>query len=307
MTGSSYLPVSGNVGIATIRTGDKPLEVFSGIVLANYFAEMQIPLVSGRAFDARDRAGTQPVAIVNETLVRRLGVPIAGVGASLVVTGIDGKTTETRQVVGVSRDTRSSGGDTRARPELYVPFAQLPYPQMNLIVRTRVPSDPRIGAAIREAVTAIDGEQMADRLMPLADMLDTRVATWRFGAWLLGVFAVMAVILAAIGLGASIAWWVAQRTREIGVRMALGARPAQVTRVFMRQGLALTALGVALGLGGAAATTRFLQSWLYGVTPLNPAAFASSSLGLLAIAAVASYVPARRAARVDPLVALRAE
>jgi ABC-type antimicrobial peptide transport system permease subunit len=143
--------------------------------------------------------------------------------------------------------------------------------------------------------------------VPLADLLDDRVDTWRFGAWLLGVFAGMALLLAAVGLASSIAWWVAQRTREIGVRVALGAPPARVTRMFLRQGLALATAGTVLGLAGAAATTRFLESWLYGVTPLNPAAFASSAAALLAIAALASYLPARRAARVDPLVTLRAE
>ena len=124
---------------------------------------------------------------------------------------------------------------------------------------------------------------------------------------LLGLFATMAVLLAAVGLTASIAWWVAQRTREIGVRMALGSRPSQVTGLFLRRGLTIAAFGVALGLGGAAASTRLLQSWLYGVTPLDPATFGWSAAVMLGVAAVASYLPARAAARVDPLVALRTE
>jgi len=306
VTGSTYLPVSGNVGIATIRGGEKPIEVFSGIVLANYFAEMQIPLVGGRPFDARDATGTQPVAIVNEEFVRRLGPERAGVGRSLVVTGIDRKT-ETRQVVGIVRNTRSSGGDTRSRPELYLPFTQTPFANMNLLVRTATPGDPRLRTAIREAIAAVDDTQIVDRMTPLADLLDARVATWRFGAWLLGAFAAMALLLAAVGLAASIAWGVAQRTREIGVRMALGAEPGQVTRLFMRQGLARTATGIVLGLAGAAASTRLLESWLYGVKPLDGPTFAWSAAGMLAIAALASYLPARRAARIDPLVTLRAD
>jgi putative ABC transport system permease protein len=306
MTASTYLPVSGNVGIAAIRTGEKPLEVFSGIVLPNYFEEMQIPLVGGRAFDSRDASESQPVAIVNEELVRRLGPSRAGVGLSLVVTGLDRKT-ETRQVVGIVRNTRSSGGDTRARPELYVPFAQTPHPFMHLIVRTANPSDPRLRTAIRDAVAAIDESQIADRVMPLADLLDARVATWRFGAWLLASFAAMALVLAAVGLAASVAWGVAQRTREIGVRMALGAEPSQVARLFLRQAFVVAGSGIAVGLAGAAASTRLLQSWLYGVTPLDPAAFAWSAAAMLIIAALAAYIPARRAAHVDPLVTLRAE
>jgi putative ABC transport system permease protein len=309
VTGSTYLPVSGSVALATIQGGEKPLEVYRGIVLPNYFAEMQIPIVRGRAFEAKDTDGSQTVAIVNEALVRRIGVQRAGVGATLEVAGIDGLIAP-RVIVGVIRDTRSSGSDTRARPELYEPFAQSRPPMvnmMNLIVRTAAPADPRLRAAIADAVTAVDPMQVADRIVPLADLLDARVATWRFGAWLLGVFAAMAVFLAAIGLASSIAWWVAQRTREIGVRIALGAQPRQVTRQFVRQGLTLTIAGVVLGLGGAAASTRFLQSWLYGITPLDPATFAWSAAGLVAVAALASYIPARRAARVDPLVALRAE
>jgi putative ABC transport system permease protein len=306
VTASTYLPVSGNVGIATIRGGEKPIEVFSGIVLANYFEEMQIPVVGGRQFDARDAAGTGPVAIVNEELVRRLGPARAGVGLSLVVTGIDRKT-ETRQVVGIVRNTRSSGGDTRSRPELYLPFTQAPYANMHLLVRTATPGDPRLRSAIRDAIAAVDDMQIVDRMTPLADLLDSRVATWRFGAWLLGVFAAMALLLAAVGLAASIAWGVAQRTREIGVRMALGAEPGQVTRLFLRQGLARTATGIVLGLAGAAASTRLLESWLYGVKPLDAPTFAWSAAGMLAIAALASYLPARRAARIDPLVTLKAE
>jgi putative ABC transport system permease protein len=212
-----------------------------------------------------------------------------------------------REVVGVAGDTRTMAGNLNVRPEVYVPFAQSPGPLLNLIVRARHPGDPALAAAIRGASAALDRTQVVDRFAPYQDFLDSRVARWRFGAWLLGVFAGIAILLAAVGLAASIAWWVTQRTREIGVRMALGAPPAQVTRMFLRQGLALASTGVALGLGGAAASTRFLESWLYGVTPLNPAAFAGSAAALLAIAALASYLPARRAARVDPLIALRAE
>jgi putative ABC transport system permease protein len=306
VTASTYLPVSGNVGLSTIRAGSATPEVFSGTVMPNYFAEMQIPVVAGRGFDTRDGRGAPLVAIVNEEMARRFGPGVADLGAALAVTSFD-KKTETLQIVGIVRNTRSSGGDTKARPELYVPFAQAPVTAMNLIVRTANPSDPRLRADIREAVAAIDASQVADRFTPLADLLDTRVATWRFGAWLLGMFAGMALLLAAVGLAASIAWGVAQRTREIGVRMALGAETGQVTRMFLRQGLALTATGIVLGLAGAAASTRLLESWLYGVKPLDAPTFAWSAAGMLAVAALASYVPARRAARIDPLVTLRAE
>ena len=176
----------------------------------------------------------------------------------------------------------------------------------NVIIRT----SPSIRVCVtmsRAAVSAVDRNQVPDRFATLEETLDARVATWRFGAWLLGLFAAIALTLAAIGFAASIAWWVAQRTREIGVRMALGANPRQVTRLVVRQGLGLALTGIVLGLAGAAASTRLLESWLYGVKPLDLPSFAWSAAGMLVIAALASYLPARRAARIDPLITLKAE
>jgi putative ABC transport system permease protein len=220
--------------------------------------------------------------------------------------GIYGRSAQ-RQIIGVIRDTRSSGGDTRARPELYEPFAQSPPPMLSLIVRSASPADPRLCKAIADAVTAVDPLQAADRIMPLADLLDDRVDSWRFGAWLLGAFAAIAVTLAAIGLAASTAWWITQRTREIGLRVALGASPRQVTLLVVRQALAIATAGTVIGLGGALASTRVLTSWLYGVSPLDLPTFLWSAMGILAIAAMVSYLPARRAARIDPMLSLRAD
>jgi putative ABC transport system permease protein len=306
VAGSTYLPMSGSVATVNITTGDKPLEVYSGRVTPNYFAEMQIPLTRGRAFDDRDGAGAPPVAIVNEAMVRRLPPGQGMPGASVTLTSFDG-TTETRQIVGVVRDTRSAGYDTKVRPEVYVPFAQRPAPALNLIVRTRSPSDRQLWSAIRQEVAALDPSQVADRFTPMTDLLGDRVKSWRFGAWMMGLFAGIAIALAAVGLTVSIASWVARRTREIGVRMALGATPSQVTSLFMRQGITVTLLGLILGLAGAAASTRLLESWLYGVKPLDAPTFAWSAAGMLVIATLASYLPARRAAGIDPLITLKAE
>jgi putative ABC transport system permease protein len=307
IAGSTYLPMSGNVATVTVTAGDTPLEeVFSGRVTPNYFAEMQIPLTRGRAFDERDGAGAPAVAIVNEAMVRRLAPGQGLPGASVTVKMFNG-TTETRQIVGVVRDTRNAGSHTRSRPEIYWPFVQGPAPALNLIVRTRTPSDQQIWSAIRQEVAALDPSQVADRFMPMTDLLGDRVKSWRFGAWMMSLFAGIAIALAAIGLTVSIASWVARRTREIGVRMALGANPSQVTRMFMKQAFIVTLTGIVLGLAGAAASTRLLESWLYGVKPLDLPTFAWSAAGMLVIAALASYLPARRAARIDPLVTLRAE
>jgi len=307
VSGSTYLPMSGTVNQVTAVTETGTTNVWKGVVTPNYFDEMQIAIARGRGFTARDDGSAPAVAIVNEAMVRKAWpAGVDPLGATVAVENADG-TRAVRQVVGVIRDTRSLGVDLKARPELYVPFAQSPDPWLNVIIRTRDVRDPRLPVAVRAAAAAIDASQVVDRFAPMQDMLDSRVATPRFGAWLLGIFAAMAVLLAAVGLAASVAWWVAERTREIGVRMALGAQTGDVTRMFLRQGLLLTTAGLLLGLGAAAASTRLLQSWLYGVTPLDRAVFAGSAVAMLGIAALASYIPARRAARVDPLIALRSE
>jgi putative ABC transport system permease protein len=306
VSGSTYLPMSGTVDMGSVTAAETTLSPWRGEVTPNYFGEMQIPIVRGRAFADADGPAAPPVAIVNETFAHRAWRDGDPIGAT-IITRARGGVGVTLRVVGLARDTRSLGGDLNTRPELYVPFAQEPGAYLNIIVRTSDPFDVRLPAEIRAAATELDPLQVVDRIRPLQAMLDEGVATPRFGAWLLGVFAAMAILLAAVGLAASIAWWVAQRTREIGVRMALGADAASVARLFVRQAVLLTATGIVLGLGGAAAATRLLSGWLYGVTPLDLPTFAGSAAGMLGIALLASYLPARRATLVDPLVTLKAE
>jgi putative ABC transport system permease protein len=292
------------VSIVSVRAGDVAQDTFSGVVTPGYFDRMEIPIVRGRAFGDADRSASGAVAIVNEAFVRKWWAGREPLGQSVDVVFYD-KHVETRQIVGVVRDTRSGGGDTRARAEIYFPLAQSATPFLHFIVQTARPGDPRLASAIRATVSATDATQVIDRIAPMQELLDGRVSTWRLGAWLLGVFAAIAILLTAVGLAASIAWWVTQRTREIGVRMALGANPRDVWRMVLAQGVGLAMAGVILGLAGAAASTRLIASWLYGVTPLDPKTFAASAAGMVLIAAIASYIPARRATRIDPLVALR--
>jgi ABC-type lipoprotein release transport system permease subunit len=195
----------------------------------------------------------------------------------------------------------------RTRSEIYLPLAQATTTLLHVVVRADRPGDPRLSSELRAALAQIDPAQVVDRIMPMQEMLDATVSTWRFGAWLLGLFAAMAIVLAGVGLAASITWWVTQRTREIGVRMALGADANGVAVLVMRQGLAVAAIGIVLGLGGAAVSTRLIATWLYGITPLDLRTFALSALAMLVVAGAASYLPARRASRVDPIIALRAE
>jgi putative ABC transport system permease protein len=306
VSGSSYLPMSGLTSSADVVAGGSAIDIWTvGFVTANYFDEMRIPLSAGRSFDAHDDASAPAVAIVNEAFARRAWPTGNPVGETIDVQRAGVRTR--RQIVGVIRDTRVLGSSLRSSPEVYIPFAQSPGPLLNVIIRARNPADPRLGATVSEAAAAIDPSQVIDRMSPYQAFLDSRVASPRFGAWVLGLFAAMAVLLAAVGLAASIAWWVTQRTREIGVRMALGAKPTDVSRMVVRQAAGIAAAGIALGLTGAAASTRLIASWLYGVTPLDLPTFAWSAVAMLTIAIAASYIPVRRAARVDPLVALRAE
>jgi putative ABC transport system permease protein len=306
VSGSTYLPMSGVVTSGMVSAGETTLSPWEGTVTPNYFAEMQIPIVRGRTFAATDDAAAPPVAIVNETFARRAWADGDPIGAAVTARG-SGGVQFVQRVIGVVRDTRSLGGDLHTRPELYVPFAQDAPPFLNIIIRTEDPLAARLPGEIRAAAAGLDPLQVVDRFTPLQKMLDAGVSTPRFGAWLLAAFATMAVLLAAVGLAASIAWGVAQRSREIGVRMALGASGTDVIAMFLKQGLGVTVVGIVFGLSGAAASTRLLQSWLYGVTPLDGRAFAGSAVGMLVIAALASYLPARRAAGVDPVVTLRAE
>jgi putative ABC transport system permease protein len=298
--------MSGFVGIVPVKADETTQTAWSGLVTPTYFSDMRIPLVRGRAFEPSDDAGAPLVTIVNEALARKMWPAGDALGRTIEVARFD-RRKELRQVIGVIRDTRSMGGDLKARGEIYTPFAQAPYPLLNLIVSTSAPADPQLAARIRSIVSNVDPTQVVDRIFPLQEMVDRTVAPWRFDAWLLGAFAAMALLLAAVGLAASIAWWVAQRTREIGVRIALGARPAQVMRLFLKQGVTLTLVGTALGLGGAAASTRLLEDWLYGVTPLDVRTFVGAAVVMLAVALASVWIPARRATRVDPLTALRTE
>ena len=306
VAGSTYLPMSGSVAMVPVRTEQTTQEIWSGVVTPNYFAEMEIPLVRGRGFDAHDSSGAAKVALVNEAFARRMFPGSDALGRFVTIDFYD-KQQGSRQIVGVLRDTRSAGGDLRARAEIYIPLGQASTTLLHLLVEADRPGDPRLGSQLRAATAEIDPTQVVDRVMPMQEMLDASVSTWRFGAWLLGLFAGMGVLLAVVGLAASITWWVTQRTREIGVRIALGADANGVVALVMRQGLAVAAAGIALGLGGAAASTRLLASWLYGVTPLDTRTFAISAAAMLMVATAASYLPARRASRVDPIVALRAE
>jgi putative ABC transport system permease protein len=307
---TSIVPLSGSDEIYSIAFEGRPQVAPSEQPSANYFAvspgyfrTMGISVLAGRDFDARDRAGTPRVAIISESLARRhypnenpVGQRIRiGRNASLV-----------REIVGVVGDVKLYGLADRNTPQVYEAFAQFPEPGMGFVLRSSV--DPlSLAAAARNQVQAIDPEQPVIAVQSLEKILTEAVARPRFHTLLLGSFAGVALVLAAAGLYGVMSYTVAQRTQEIGIRIALGAGRAGVLGLVLRQGLTLVAAGVALGLAGAATLTRVMETMLFEIEPRDAQTFAAVPVVLLLIAFVAVLVPARRASRVDPIEALRHE
>ncbi len=267
-----------------------------------YFQAMRIPLRRGRSFDERDVAGTQRVVIVNETAARRFWPNQDPVGKRIGNGAPDGW----MPVVGVVADVRHMSLAREPDPEIYFAFAQSPRTAVNLVVRTA--SDPlRLAPSLRRAVLEIDGDQPVSRIASMEQTLVDSIATKRLSTLLLGIFAALALLLSAIGIYGVISFSVTCRKHEIGVRMALGARSGDVLRMVVRQGTTLAVAGIAVGLAASMALTRLLETMLFQVKATDPVIFLAVSLLLTAVAALASYIPARRAARVDPTVALRYE
>jgi putative ABC transport system permease protein len=281
--------------------GDRPF-AHLGAVSGGYFAAMGIPLIAGRTFAESDHADAPGVAIVSLALARKYWPGQNPIGKHLRFEDGDPWTT----VVGLVGDVHQLGLHEEAPPLLYIPYQQFPLPFTNVAVRSTLPQGTVI-SILRHQLSTIDPDLAFADLETLQSVVDRSVAEPRFRTILIGIFAALALILAAIGVYGLISYSVAQRTREIGIRVALGARPRQVLLPVLREGLLLALFGVGLGLAGALAATRILASFLFGVGASDPITFSAVSLFLLMIALAASYVPSRRALRVDPLVALRTE
>jgi predicted permease len=273
-------------------------------VAPNYFATFEVPLVRGRAFTAADRHGTPAVAIVSDDVAARTWPGLDPIGRRMKLGGV-GSTDPWRTVVGVARSTRYRELAV-PRPTLYLPARQFDTPGHRIALRTSAPLALAATVA-RERVHAVDPDVQVTRIVPFAEMLQQPLARPRFNAFLIGLFGIAALLLAAIGLYAVMAAYVRQRDTEIGVRVALGATASDVRRLVLAEGLWLAGLGAAIGLAGAMAATRRLRGLLFGVHPLDPAAMLAAALLLVGASALASYLPARRAMRVDPVTLLRAE
>jgi putative ABC transport system permease protein len=271
------------------------------VVTPDYLRALGIPLVRGRAFTDADRETTEKVAMVNQAAARRYWGATDPVGTRVTFDGAHWVT-----VVGVVGDVRQNGLHQAAEEELYRPMAQAPITSGMLVVRTA--GDPlRMAARARTAVAALDPRVPVDRVRTLTQVRDASVAPWRLVATLLGLFAALALVIAATGVGGALAFAVGERTTEFGVRMAMGATQAQVLRHVLRQGVGLAAAGLVAGLAAAAANAHVMSELLFGVTPGDVPTYAAVALVLLGVAAVASYLPARRATRVAPATVLRAQ
>ena len=269
-----------------------------------YFDALRIPLRSGRLMTERDTASTPPVLIINEAFARRYFPDRSPLGERLKFGDdyFDG------EIVGLVDDVRHRGLESDALPEMYISYLQKPmlWPTMNFVIRTT--ADPSsIVASVRRELQAVDPHQPIYSVQPMEQLFSASIAERRFNMVLLTAFAVLAALLTAIGIYGVISYSVAQRTREIGIRLALGAQTGDVLTLVVRQGLAPAFVGIGLGLAGAFALTRVIASLLFGVGVTDPETFASLPLLLLTVALLACWFPARRATRVDPMIALRHE
>ena len=272
------------------------------VISSDYFKALSIPLLKGREFTEQDNSDSPPTTIINEAAARRFWPDEDPLGKRLRIESDQ----PWIEIVGVVGNVKHLGLDSQARAELYLSFLKDPWPFMTVVVRGA--SNPKsLAEAMRAEVWAIDKDLPVPDIKTMDELVSGSVARRRFNMLLLGIFASVALVLAAVGIYGVMSYSVTQRTHEIGIRMALGARQSDVLKLVIRQGATLAAVGVGIGLVGASALTRVLASLLFEVGTTDPATFVSLSLLLTAVALGACFVPARRAAKVDPMVALRYE
>jgi putative ABC transport system permease protein len=289
-------------GLPTPPKGNEPSAYYNE-VSPDYLNVMSVPLRRGRFFTKFDKPGSAQVVVINETLARRYFGNENPVGKRLVVMY---DPPESREVVGVIADVLHNGLDSAPRPEMFVHYQQSPTPQMTFVVKTA--GDPSaMLSAVKGAIREVNRNQTFSKTATMEQLVGDSLLRQRFNLLLLGSFAVLALGLAGIGIYGLISYSTKQRTHEIGLRMALGAQSADVIRLIVGQGLMLALTGIAIGLVASFALTRLMKGLLFGVSATDPVTFIVISLLLASIGLLASWIPARRATKVDPLVALRYE
>jgi predicted permease len=310
VTYASRLPFSGTTtrpdGFAIEgRTGERFGDaVGSRIVAASWFDVMGVPLISGRVFQESDDASAERVIVINESMARRYFPDGDAVGRRITWDTEDDA--DWYRIIGVVGDEHQSGLHARPLMETFVPYRQLPAVRLRLIVHTRLPV-ATLAPTLRAALAEVDPQLPLGDVQPLREIYGEQLGRDRILLALTGVFAVLALLLATVGIYGLMAGMVAQRTREIGIRMTLGAATSDVAGVILRHGVALTVPGIVLGLAGAWASSRLLVTVLFGVAPTDPFTFLAVTVILTAAATAACALPALRAARLQPDVALRHE
>jgi putative ABC transport system permease protein len=299
LSGGGYRRITTPEGYQ-LQDGEDP-ELNTNIVGPNYFKTMGIPIVAGRDFSAQDREGSPTVVIVNEVFARRYFGGNA-VGRRLRF----GSKEPFREIVGVARNAKYRNLREDPLPFIYTPLAQEPQPGMTLMVRTVGDPSAMIGA-VRNEVHALNSDVPLFEVQTMSERIADQLAADRVVAVLLSVFGVGALLLATIGIYGVVAFAVAQRTHEIGIRIALGADRPDILKLILGQGMVLIVIGAGFGLALALTATQLLKSLLFGVSATDPLTFVSVVSALIGVALLACYVPARRAMKVDPLVALRYE
>ncbi len=285
-----------------------------------YFRTLRIPLKKGRDLTEADRAGAPWAAVVNETFVRRYFPNEDPIGQHILLRFINLDETQPRQIVGVVGDIKMYLGQTESEPMAYASYQQQPsdfrggsvetHLAQTLMVRTASSfghGGTGLAMAVKNAAAEIDPEQPVTEIMTMDQMLARGLSDYQSYANLLAVFASIALFLAVIGIYGSMSYFVSERTREIGIRVALGASRAGILKLINALGLKLAVIGVVIGIALAAGLTRFIAGFLFGVTATDPLTFAVVGMGLIAVAMLACYIPAYRATKVDPMVALRYE
>ena len=308
------LPLSGDRFVISFEIEGRPLppkdhpnaEFFANGV--GYFKTMGIPIIKGRDFDERDKHGSTPVIIISEAFVRQHFPNEDPIGKRIKpgISTYEDEDSTMREVIGVVGDVRNRGLDTDPRPAYYMPQTQLPFSQMIVVVKTL--GEPRsLVSAVTKQVAAMDQDVPLFAVKSMEEYLSASVAAPRFSTTLLSIFAAVALVLTVVGLYGVMSYSVAQRTNEIGIRLALGAQSRDVLLMIVKQGSTLILLGLVIGLGGAYVLTRLIASFLFGVTAKDPFTFAAVAVLLAIVGLLACYVPALRATKVDPIDALRSE
>jgi putative ABC transport system permease protein len=307
----NFLPLSGFWGTtsfllrgqAPLKEGQAP-EADNRIVTPGYLQTMGLPLVRGRNFTDADRAGGLQVAMINQTLAKQFFNGRDPVGEELNLGTADKP--DWWQIVGVTGDVKAFGQDQPTHADIYRPFEQVPFPLIAFTLRTETDPASMVKSA-EQALWSVDPNLPVLKAIPMDLLASQTLAVRRASSALISAFALLALVLACIGIYGVMAYAVTQRRQEIGVRMALGAQRSDVLRMMMGLGVRLTALGVFIGLIGALALTRLMTSLLFEVNAVNPLIFSIAAMVLVAVAMSASYLPARRAASTDPMRALRTE